>query len=115
NMNCKNRLFGKEFFDEYSDKSFQIKESYKWMNLASQNVSKIFSQDKKDKIIHKLISTMKRQNKHAFVNILLKTFIELEQKDPKLVKHLNNYIFNNIVQNEEIWQNYALAMIVGLL
>lgn len=115
NLNCKNKLFGKDFFNEYAEKAFQIKESYKWMNLASKNVFKVFSQDKKDKITHKLISTMKRQNKHAFVNIFLKSFLELDQKDPKLVKYLNNYIFNNIIQNEENWQNYALAMIVGLL
>lgn len=113
--NTKGDLFSQSFYLELEDTVFQIKETYTRMNLTSKNVSKVFSQDKKDKIVHKLFSAMKRQNKHAFVNIFLKTFLELDQKDPKLIKYLNNYIFNNIVQNEENWQNYALAMIVGLL
>jgi len=113
--NTKGDIFSRYFSLELEDVVFQIKESYKLMNLASKNVSNLFSQNKKEKITHNLISAMKRQNKHVFVNIFLKSFLELSQKDPNLVKHLNNYIFNNIIQNEENWQNYALAMIVGLL
>lgn len=113
--NTKGDLFSQSFSLELEDAVFQIKESYTRMSLASKKVSEVFSQDKKDKIIYNLFSAMKRQNKHAFVNIFLKSFLELDQKDPKLVKDINNYIFNNIVQNEENWENYALAMIVGLL
>lgn len=113
--NTKSDIFNQSFYLELEDTVFQIKENYKQMNLASKNVFNLFSQDKKEKITHNLISTLKRQNKHAFVNIFLKTFLELDQKDHKLVKYLNNYIFSNIVPNEENWQNFALAMIVGLL
>ena len=115
NRNNENNPFGKNFFHEYQDKAFQIKEGYKWMSMASKNISKVFLNDNKDKNIHRLIVAIKKQNKHAFVNIILKSLLEAENKNPKLVKHINNYIFSNIVQNEDNWKNYALAMFVGFL
>lgn len=108
-------IFEPSFFQEYEDIVFQIKESNKWMNLASRNAYEVFSSNNKDKIIHRLITSIKKQNKHAFMNIILKALLEERKKDPKIVKYLNDYLFNNIIQNETNWQNYALAILVGLL
>jgi dihydroorotate dehydrogenase len=85
------------------------------MDISTKAISKIFSQDHKDKIVHILLSAIKRQNKHYFVNTILKAYFEESKKDLSSAKYLNNYIFNNIVQNEENWENYALAMLVGFL
>ncbi|MDI6723497.1 MAG: hypothetical protein QMD61_02490 [Methanobacterium sp.] len=109
------RIFEQYFSLELEDTVFQIKESYKWMNLASKNASKVFSSDIRDKFVPRLITTIKKQNKHAFMNTILKALLEERKTDPKIVKYLNNYLFNNIIQNETNWQNYALAILVGLL
>ncbi len=109
------RIFEQYFSLELEDMGFQIKESYKWMNLASKNASKVFSSDNRDKFVPRLITTIKKQNKHAFMNIILKALLEERKKDPRTVKYLNDYLFNNIIQNETNWQNYALAILIGLL
>ncbi len=114
----KRRIFEQFIHLELEDIVFQIKENYNRMNLAYRNVSKIFSDDNKEKTAYRLIAAIKRQNKHAFVNIILKALLEQSKIDPKKVKSikdLNGYIFSNVVQNEDNWENYALALLIGFL
>lgn len=115
--NNKRRIF-KQFYLELEDVVFQIKESYNRMNLAYRHASKVFSDDNKEKITYRIIAAIKKQNKQAFVNIILKALLEQSKIDPKNVKsikYLNSYIFSNVVQNEDNWENYALALLVGFL
>lgn len=113
--NSKSNLFDSNFFHESEDSVFHIKERSKSMNLVYKNVSNLFSADKKDRISYKLISVIKKYNKTAFVNIILKALIEEKGKNPERVKYINNYLFNNILRNDVNWQNYSLAMLFGFL
>ncbi|WP_424355918.1 hypothetical protein [Methanobacterium sp. MBAC-LM] len=112
------KIFEPYFSLELEDIVYQIKENYKWMSLASKNISKVFSSDSRDKFVHRLVTTIKKRNKHAFVNIIIKALLEQSKIDPKhskTIKYINEYIFSNLVQNEDNWENYALALLVGFL
>lgn len=113
--NSKTNLFDSNFYQESENVVVQIKEHCNSMNLAYKNVSRVFKPDKKDKILQKLISTIKKQNKTAFVNVILKAMVEEKKKDPTRVKHITNYLFNNVLRNEFSWQNYALAITFGFI
>ncbi|MCD6483140.1 MAG: hypothetical protein J7K83_02630, partial [Candidatus Aenigmarchaeota archaeon] len=84
------------------------------MFLAAKNVYNIFNDlDEGERMASRLLSTIRKRNKYAFTNILLKSFIGKTEKQ-KEVRNLNRYLFYRIVSNDINWENYALAIVIGL-
>jgi len=93
----------------------RIKESRKKMDIARVNIRKLLSKNIRENNASHLFSIIRRQNKYSFVNSLLKLIISNPEKDKKLIKHLNDYIFHEIVQNDETWIYYALGLFMGFI
>ncbi len=107
-------LFSDRFFENYRGLVDEIKECYTTLNLNAINISRLFDNyEEKRKICYNLVSTLKKRNKIAFLNTLLKKFLENAGRDE--VSHLNRFVFENIVSNDISWKNYALALVVGIL
>jgi len=110
-----NNLFSNKFFGGYRSILFEIKENTTNMFLAAKNASRIFNDLKeRERAASKLLSTIKKRNKYAFTNALLKSFIGKTEKQ-KDVRNLNRYLFDRIVSNDINWENYALAIVIGLI
>ncbi|MBC7101165.1 hypothetical protein [Methanothermobacter tenebrarum] len=93
----------------------KIKESRKKMGMAMTNIQKLFSKDIRENNAPHLFSIIRRQSKYSFVNSLLRLIISNPEKDKKLIKHLNDYVFHEIVQNDETWIYYALGLFIGFI
>lgn len=93
----------------------RIKKAYKEMNVARKNIQKLLSKSVREKNASHLFSIIKQQNKYSFVNSLLKLMISSQEKDKRLIRHLNDYIFHKIVQNDETWIYYALGLYIGFV
>ena len=66
----------------------------------------------KQKICYSLIAALRKYNKIAFTNILLKKF--LEKSNQGEVNYLIKFVFNNITTNDSSWEDYALALVIGI-
>jgi len=93
----------------------RIKKSCKKMDLARKNIKKLLSESIRERNAPHLFSIIRRQNKYSFVNSILKLIISTQEKDKKLIRHLNDYIFHEIVQNDETWIYYALGLFMGFI
>jgi len=110
------KLFTPDFFKGYRAVVFQIKNDFGWLMGASKNIRKILTtNDEREKIAYPLISVIRKGDKYAFSNILLKAFLNKSNRDPKAISYLNKYLFYNIIPNEINWGNYALAIVTGLV
>ena len=108
-------LFSSDFFRGYGSLVDKIKDCYSLLNQNANNISKLFrNQEERIKFSYSLMSTLKKRNRIAFVNILLKKFLE-NNGEKKEVAYLNKFIFKNIISNDISWENYALALIIGIL
>lgn len=93
----------------------RIKKSRKRMDLARKNIKKLLSESIRENNAPHLFSIIRRQNKYSFVNSILKLIISSQEKDKSLIRHLNDYIFHEIVQNDETWIYYALGLFMGFI
>jgi len=110
-----NNLFSNEFLNGYRNILFEIKENTTNMFLAAKNVYSIFNDlDERKRMASRLLSTIRKRNKYAFTNILLKSFIGKAEKQ-KEIRNVNRYLFDKIVSNDINWENYALAIVIGLI
>ncbi len=110
-----NNLFSREFFNGYRNVLFKIKDDATTMFIAAKNVYKIFNDHKeREGTASRLLSTIRKRNKYAFTNILLKLFIGKTEKQ-KEIRYLSRYLFDKIVYNDINWENYALAIVIGLV
>ncbi len=107
-------LFSGEFLHGYRSVLFEIKEDAAKMVSAAKNTYSIFKDCKeRERIASRLLSTIRKRNKYAFTNILLKSFIGRFKIHE--IEELNKYLFDKIVSNDINWENYALAIVVGLV
>jgi len=107
-------LFSSKFFRGYRSLVDEIKDCYSLLNRNANSISKLFgSQEERMKFSYSLMSALKKRNRITFINILLKKF--LENSGEKEISYLNKFVFENIVSNDISWENYALALIVGIL
>jgi len=90
---------------------FRIKETYGEMNAARKNIQELLPTGTKENNIHHLISILRRNNRYLFVNNLLKILIQ----ENAAFHRLKNYLFNRILQNDDTWDIYALALLTGFL
>ncbi len=112
--NNNTELFSSDFFQKYRSIVNDIKETSRNLNIQATNISKLFdSRDDRQKTCYSLMAALKRRNRIAFTNILLKRF--LEKSGLKEISYLYRFVFENIVSNDTSWENYALALVIGIL
>lgn len=70
--------------------------------------------EERERIASRLLSVIRKKNKYAFANVLLKLLIGKIEKQ-KEIGRLTKYLFEKIVSNEINWRNYALAIVIGLI
>jgi len=107
-------LFSDGFLEGYRSLVNEIKDCYLLLNLNANFISHLFdSEEERSQICYSLLSALKKRNRIAFANVLLKKF--LEKAGSKEVSWLNRFVFENIVSNDISWENYALALVIGIL
>jgi len=107
-------LFSNDFFREYKFLVDEIKETYSLLVSRAILISQLFeNEEEKSKLAYPLFSALKKKNRISFVNTLLKKFTELSKKEN--LSSLIKFIFENIISNDVSWENYALALIIGIL
>ena len=107
-------LFTDDFFEKLSgigNLPQRIKQIVGKLYAISNLVEEIFSNDERN-IAPELFSALRKKNKNAFVNIVLKNIIGKKGKE---IERMTDYLFKNILNNENLWERYAMAIIVGLL
>ncbi|NJE46308.1 hypothetical protein E3E35_02530 [Thermococcus sp. GR7] len=102
-------IFGDFFFKRPTRAVVEVKEYYQDMSQSAWSIRKAISEKN---IIHPLFSALRRHNRNAFVNILLKAL--LQANDKKSASWVNSYIFRRILNNDSSWEDFALALVVGL-
>ena len=107
-------LFSNDFFREYKFLVDEIKETYSLLVSRAILISQLFeNEEEKSKLAYPLFSALKKKNRISFVNTLLKKFTELSKKEN--LSSLIKFIFEKIISNDVSWENYALALIIGIL
>ncbi len=107
-------VFDDTFFSNYKEVVAEVKRKISSMYYSSQLALKIVEETDRDKMATLLFGKVKGRNKYGFVNTLLKyTCGRAEQNDE--IGQLVGYLFNNILQNDICWENYALSLVLGLL
>ena len=107
-------LFSNRFLEGFRSLVNEIKDCYSIINSCAINISQLFdSEEERRQVCYSLISALKKKNRIAFANILLKKF--LEKTENKKVLQLNRFVFKNIILNDISWENYALALVIGIL
>jgi len=112
--NSSKALFSNDFFRGYKFLVDEIKETYLLLASRANLISQLFeNEEEKSKLVYPLFSALKKKNRISFVNTLLKKFTELSKKEN--LSPLIKFIFENIISNDVSWENYALALIIGIL
>ncbi len=112
-------LFSDNFLKGYRSLVNEIKDCYFTLNSNANRISRLFSNiefsniEERRQVSYTLVSALKKRNRIAFVNTLLKKF--LENAGSEEVLQLNRFVFENIVSNDDSWENYGLALIIGIL
>ncbi|WP_457754676.1 hypothetical protein [Thermococcus sp.] len=109
---AKSRLIFKPVFESPDRVVQDVREFYERMNLARLNISRALGEEGK-RYIHPLFSALKKHNRNAFMNILLKALTQAKEKET--VKYLTSYLINRILLNDSAWEDFALALLVGLI
>ena len=107
-------LFSDRFLEGFRSLVSEIKECYSRIDLNATNISRLFdNEEERRQIGYSLLSALKKKNRIAFANILLKKF--LEKAGNEEVSRLNRFVFEDIISNDTSWENYALALVIGIL
>ncbi len=109
---AKCRLIFKPVFESPDRVVQDIQEFYERMNLARLNISRALGEEGK-RYIHPLFSALRKHNRNAFMNIFLKALTQAKEKET--VKYLTSYLINRILLNDSAWEDFALALLVGLV
>ena len=106
-------LFGDSFFKRAPRAAIEVKDFYHEMTRATMALKRISPEIGEKNLIYPLLSALRRHNRNAFVNILLKAL--LQSKDKASVSAINSYLFRRVLTNDEFWEDFALALVVGLV
>ncbi len=108
-------VFGPAFFERPQRAVVEVKDYYRDMTQVVWTIKKISKDiiNGKNLVYPPLLSAIRRHNRNAFVNALLKSLLQTKGKDK--VATINNYIFRHILSNDESWEDFALALVVGLV
>ena len=105
-------IFTRDFFERPKSAVPEIKEFYNDMQMASNVIGLISEQINGKNILPPLVSALRRHDRNAFVNILLKALLKAKDKDA--VSKINRYLFRRILNNDNSWEDFALALVIGL-
>lgn len=109
------KIFGEGFFGRYVELPEMIKEDALWSFSIVKIVGSLFEdQNERKSYASLLLTTIKRNNKYRFVNILLKTINERKERMND-IKSLIGFIFSKILSNDTSWKNYAFVFVVSLI
>ena len=106
-------IFDKAFFERPNRAAVDVKDFYKDMSYIATVIKAVSSEIGGKNLIHPLFSALRRHNRNAFVNILLKALLQAKSRDK--VTTINNYIFRRILNNDASWEDFALALVVGFV
>ena len=106
-------LFGRDFFDRPKRAAVEVKDFYRDMNSVAVVIRELSPEIGGRNLIYTLFSALRRHNRNAFVNTLLKALLQVKSKDKVAI--INSYLFRRILNNDSSWENFALALIVGLV
>ncbi|WP_324735712.1 hypothetical protein VFC49_00470 [Thermococcus sp. SY098] len=106
-------IFDQAFFDRPKRAAVEVKDFYKEMIYVATVIKEVSPEISGKNLIHPLFSALRRHNRNAFVNTLLKALLQARSKDK--VTTINNYLFRRILNNDTSWEDFALALIVGLI
>jgi len=112
----KREIFSNEFFYKYKNVVNNIKEFAERMFSISSKISSTFasfSNDKRHDLAYTLFIRLRKGQKYAFINILLKELIHVENKES--VEDIVRFLFQEVLNNDKTWQNSAVAVISGLI
>ncbi len=103
------KIFSNSFFERPTRALAEVKEYYHDMNRSVWNVRKAIGENN---IIYPLFSALRKHNRNAFVNILLKALLQANNKES--ASRVNSYLFRRVLTNDEFWEDFALALVIGL-
>lgn len=106
-------VFGRAFLERPSRAVTEIKGFYMDMVFTASQSKGLSTELNGKNIAYLLLSAIRRHNRNAFVNILLKALLHAKSRDN--VASLNSYIFRRILTNDSSWENFALAVVIGLM
>jgi len=106
-------IFDKAFFERPKRAAVEVKDFYKDMSYVAMIIKEVSSEIGGDNLIHPLFSALRRHDRNAFVNTLLKALLQAKSKDK--VTTINNYLFRRVLSNDTSWEDFALALVVGLV
>ena len=106
-------LFGRAFFDRPKRAAVEVKDFHRDMNSVAVTIKELSPEIGGRNLIHTLFSSLRRHNRNAFVNTLLKALLQSKSKDK--VGLVNSYLFRRILNNDSSWEDFALALVIGLV
>jgi len=106
-------IFNRAFFDRPKRAVVEVNGFYREMAYAATVSKEISPEIIGRNLIHPLFSALRRHNRNAFVNKLLKALLQAKNKDKVAI--INSYLFRWILNNDSSWEDFALALIVGLI
>ena len=106
-------LFSRAFFDRPRRAVVEVKDFHRDMNSAAVVIRELSPEIGGRNLIYTLFSALRRHNRNAFVNTLLKALLQVKSKDK--VAMINSYLFRRVLTNDASWEDFALSLIVGLV
>lgn len=112
-----NKLFNRKFFgNRYKDLLDNIKYDINKKSNIMNIIKDLFTDDEKESLAYELFVTLKAKNMTTFLYILLKNLNnKLSEVDSNKIKLINNYIYNSIIREDEIWEMNSLPIVIGLM
>lgn len=105
-------VFGKSFLERPKQAVMEVNEYYEDMIKATPAIKGISESINEKNLVHPLFSAVRRHNRNAFVNILLRALLQVGNKNNASL--INSYIFRRILNNDSSWEDFALALVIGL-
>ncbi len=106
-------LFGRAFLDRPERAAVEVKDFHRNMNGVAMTIKELSPEIGGKNLIHPLFSALRRHNRNAFVNTLLKALLQSKSKDKVAI--INSYLFRRVLNNDSSWEDFALALVIGLV
>ncbi len=106
-------LFGRDFFDRPKRAAVEVKDFHRDMNSAAVVIRELSPEIGGRNLIYTLFSALRRHNRNAFVNTLLKALLQAKSRDKVAI--INSYLFRRVLNNDSSWEEFALALVIGLV
>ncbi len=105
-------LFGKAFFEHPKRAAVEAKDFHREMNSTAMTIRALSSETGGKNLVYSLFSALRRHNRNAFVNAIIKALLQSKSKDK--VALITSYLFKHVLNNDSSWEDFALALVIGL-